>query len=101
MRQTRSGRLAQYNSILIAAIVLVGMAYVFASNHGASQTYELSQYSAELKDLQYQHELLTVAATNLQSIESLAAASTQMNFVKPDSQQVYYLRADKVVAANR
>ena len=94
----------KFNWLLInvaVLILLIGsfLSRLIFSNFAATQDYELSRYSVELKDLQRDYEQLTLSATDLQSIDRLLADSGRLNLVKVD--QVYYLRLSGSVAINK
>ncbi len=82
-------------------ILLLGsfLTRLIFANHAATQSYEYTLQAEKIKKISATHEQLVVAVAQLQSVERLTSASSQLNLVRADS--VFYLKPRGVVAINR
>ena len=87
------------NVTLFILLITSFLARLVFANMAASQSYELSQYSRDLQQLNQQQEQLNLAATELQSLERVKNDSARLNLVKVD--RILYLEPTGAVAINR
>ena len=81
---------------MAAACAVLFLAQVIVVNHASNQRYEISQYLREYRDVQAEHQKLSVHAVELQSSERLSSESSRLNLVAVDS--IRYIEAAGAVA---
>ena len=87
------------NLLLLILIIGSFLTRLVFANFAASQSYEFARYSDTLKRLRATNEQLSIATTELQSVDRVKAESVRLNLVKVD--RVFYVEPTSGVAINR
>lgn len=78
------------NLILLAAILLLGLGYLFTINALGTKGYEIKRVESRLQNLENEQKNLQIQSGNLQSINQIQGQATAVNFVPVTS--VIYIK---------
>ncbi|HEX5430223.1 MAG TPA: hypothetical protein VFX17_04070 [Patescibacteria group bacterium] len=82
------------NLCLLAIILAMGAVYVYGTISMATENFNTKKLSAQISDLEDQHQKLELQNSSLQSVSTLQAESVQLDFVPAG--KITYLKADNV-----
>lgn len=85
------------NFIMLALVVLVGIAYVVVTNTVSTQGFAVKKLELRLEELTTQHAQLTVSSAELQSLDAIRAAAASLNLT--DLARVQYVPGSHTVAS--
>lgn len=106
LRSRHAGRVARLtwspnwltlNLVMLALVVLVGIAYVVVTNAVSTQGFTVKKLELQLEELTTQHAQLTVRSAELQSLDAIRAAAASLDLT--DLARVQYVPESRTVAS--